>query len=115
MPGDGDIHCSPVEWLPEMAWPVGRVVLIGDAAHAMSPMMGQGRCMAIEDALVLADELRRATDIPTAGFPSGHAARDCRFRSSLRNLASPIRLFCISLANQFDSRNHYRGGFGLHG
>jgi FAD-dependent urate hydroxylase len=55
-----------VEWLPEVRWSAGRVVLIGDAAHAMSPMMGQGGCMAIEDALVLADELRRAPDIPSA-------------------------------------------------
>ena len=65
VPGDGDIHCSSVEWLPEVTWSAGRVVLIGDAAHAMSPMMGQGGCMAIEDALVLADELRRAPDIPS--------------------------------------------------
>jgi 2-polyprenyl-6-methoxyphenol hydroxylase-like FAD-dependent oxidoreductase len=41
-------------------------VLIGDAAHAMSPMMGQGGCMAIEDACVLAEELGRASDIPCA-------------------------------------------------
>jgi 2-polyprenyl-6-methoxyphenol hydroxylase-like FAD-dependent oxidoreductase len=66
VPGDGDIHCSSVEWLPEVTWSAGRVVLIGDAGHAMSPMMGQGGCMAIEDALVLADELRRAPDIPSA-------------------------------------------------
>jgi 2-polyprenyl-6-methoxyphenol hydroxylase-like FAD-dependent oxidoreductase len=66
VPGDADVHCSPVEWLPGTAWYRGRVVLIGDAAHAMSPMMGQGGCMAIEDAVVLADELRRATDIPAA-------------------------------------------------
>jgi len=49
-------------------------VLIGDAAHAMSPMMGQGGCMAIEDALVLADELRRAPDIPLPSRRSAHAA-----------------------------------------
>jgi 2-polyprenyl-6-methoxyphenol hydroxylase-like FAD-dependent oxidoreductase len=41
-------------------------VLIGDAAHAMSPMMGQGGCMAIEDALVLGEELRRDGGIPSA-------------------------------------------------
>lgn len=63
---DRDIHCAPVEWLPDVTWRNGRVVLIGDAAHAMSPMMGQGGCMAIEDALVLADELRRDRDIPAA-------------------------------------------------
>jgi 2-polyprenyl-6-methoxyphenol hydroxylase-like FAD-dependent oxidoreductase len=59
---DGDIHCAPVEWLPETAWRNGRVALIGDAAHAMSPMMGQGGCMAIEDACVLAEELGRGSD-----------------------------------------------------
>jgi 2-polyprenyl-6-methoxyphenol hydroxylase-like FAD-dependent oxidoreductase len=63
---DSDIHCAPVEWLPETAWRNGRVVLIGDAAHAMSPMMGQGGCMAIEDACVLAEELGRGSDIPAA-------------------------------------------------
>jgi 2-polyprenyl-6-methoxyphenol hydroxylase-like FAD-dependent oxidoreductase len=64
--GDGEIHCSPIEWLPAPAWHCGRVALIGDAAHAMSPMMGQGGCMAIEDAHVLAEELRSAGDIPAA-------------------------------------------------
>ena len=33
----------------------GRVLLIGDAAHACSPMMGQAGCMGIEDAVVLAE------------------------------------------------------------
>jgi 2-polyprenyl-6-methoxyphenol hydroxylase-like FAD-dependent oxidoreductase len=37
-------------------WHRGRVVLIGDAAHATSPHVGQGAAMAIEDALVLAEE-----------------------------------------------------------
>jgi 2-polyprenyl-6-methoxyphenol hydroxylase-like FAD-dependent oxidoreductase len=32
----------------------GRVVLLGDAAHAMTPNLGQGGCQAIEDAVVLA-------------------------------------------------------------
>jgi 2-polyprenyl-6-methoxyphenol hydroxylase-like FAD-dependent oxidoreductase len=63
---DEDVHCSPIEWLSAPAWHNGRVVLIGDAAHAMSPMMGQGGCMAIEDALVLAEELRSEADIPAA-------------------------------------------------
>ncbi|GAB3338833.1 FAD-dependent monooxygenase [Larkinella ripae] len=39
------------------------VVLLGDAAHATTPNMGQGACQAIEDAVVLADEL--AKDGPT--------------------------------------------------
>ena len=35
-------------------WTVGRVTLLGDAAHACTPNLGQGGCMALEDALVLA-------------------------------------------------------------
>lgn len=38
-------------------WHRGRIVLIGDAVHATSPHVGQGAAMAIEDALVLAEEL----------------------------------------------------------
>ncbi|MEW6277456.1 MAG: FAD-dependent monooxygenase [Candidatus Eremiobacterota bacterium] len=37
----------------------GRCVLIGDAAHAMSPSMGTGAAMAMGDALILAEELDR--------------------------------------------------------
>ncbi len=35
------------------------ILLLGDAAHATTPNMGQGACQAIEDAVVLADELRK--------------------------------------------------------
>ena len=38
-------------------WYRGRVVLIGDAAHATSPHVGQGAAMAMEDGLVLAEEI----------------------------------------------------------
>ncbi|GAB2970983.1 FAD-dependent monooxygenase [Saccharothrix stipae] len=44
----------------------GRVALLGDAAHAMTPYLGQGACMAIEDAVVLAAACARADDVPTA-------------------------------------------------
>jgi 2-polyprenyl-6-methoxyphenol hydroxylase-like FAD-dependent oxidoreductase len=42
-------------------WSAGRVVLIGDAAHATSPAAGQGSSLAVEDAVVLARCLR---DLP---------------------------------------------------
>jgi 2-polyprenyl-6-methoxyphenol hydroxylase-like FAD-dependent oxidoreductase len=38
-------------------WYRGRVVLIGDAAHAMTAHVAQGAAMAVEDAVVLAEEL----------------------------------------------------------
>lgn len=43
-----------------------RLVLIGDAAHAMLPYAAQGAAMAIEDAAVLAAELANAIDYPGA-------------------------------------------------
>ena len=38
---------------PQVTWSSGRVCLLGDAAHPMMPNLGQGGCMAIEDAFVL--------------------------------------------------------------
>ena len=63
---DEQIHCSPIEWVDADQWHIGRVVLIGDAAHASSPMMGQGGCMAMEDAYVLAEELRQSDTVCSA-------------------------------------------------
>src|ERR1700678_1559676 len=39
---------------PLPAWARGRVTMLGDAAHPMTPYLGQGACMAIEDAMLLA-------------------------------------------------------------
>ena len=45
--------------LPEgLPWRAGRMLLVGDAAHAASPATGQGASMAIEDAVVLGKALR---------------------------------------------------------
>jgi len=43
------------------AWHVGRVMLIGDAAHAMSPAGGQGASLALEDAMLLGQRLVRSS------------------------------------------------------
>lgn len=42
---------------PPLLCPPGRVVLLGDSAHAMQPNLGQGGCMAIEDAYQLVLDL----------------------------------------------------------
>lgn len=52
-----------VDRQPVRPWGEGRVTLLGDAAHPTTPNLGQGACMAIEDALVLAQCLTRKGEI----------------------------------------------------
>jgi 2-polyprenyl-6-methoxyphenol hydroxylase-like FAD-dependent oxidoreductase len=53
--------------MPELArWHSGRVLLMGDAAHAVAPHSGQGASMAIEDGLVLAACLAKSGTISAA-------------------------------------------------
>jgi len=57
----------PLEWvLVPDPWYRGRVVLIGDAAHATTPHMASGAGLAAEDGLVLAEELQRHPDVRDA-------------------------------------------------
>lgn len=51
---------------PIERWHAGRVVLLGDAAHPMTPNLGQGAGQAIEDAVVLDECLAQATTIEEA-------------------------------------------------
>ncbi len=62
-----EVVYKPLEWVfVEGAWHKGRVVLLGDAIHATTPHLGQGAGMAIEDSIVLADELSQADNIEAA-------------------------------------------------
>ena len=57
-----------VYWMAESlpAYHRGRVAILGDAAHAMTPHLGQGACQAIEDAVVLACVAGPGTPAETA-------------------------------------------------
>ncbi|MER6049298.1 FAD-dependent monooxygenase [Streptomyces sp. NPDC001793] len=51
---------------PPPAFHHGRVALLGDAVHPMTPNLGQGGCQAVEDAVVLAHEAARDTALAPA-------------------------------------------------
>jgi 2-polyprenyl-6-methoxyphenol hydroxylase-like FAD-dependent oxidoreductase len=51
---------------PLARWSAGRVVLLGDACHPMTPYMAQGAATSIEDAAVLSRCLKEFSDIETA-------------------------------------------------
>lgn len=53
---DSEVVYRPLEVVTMPApWYMGRVVFIGDAAHASTPHLGQGAAMAVEDAVVLGE------------------------------------------------------------
>lgn len=67
MSGDDWVNYRPLEAkIQPRPWHDGRIVLIGDAVHATTPHLASGAGMAVESAIVLADEL--------AASPSAEAA-----------------------------------------
>ncbi len=66
-----DLHDRP----PARTWSRGRVTLLGDAAHPTTPNLGQGACMAIEDAIVLTRALRSHGGDHAAAFAAYERAR----------------------------------------
>jgi 2-polyprenyl-6-methoxyphenol hydroxylase-like FAD-dependent oxidoreductase len=65
-PADTILKNDTFDRPPRRGWSRGRVTLLGDAAHPTTPNMGQGGCMAIEDAAVLAASLARTPDLAAA-------------------------------------------------
>jgi 2-polyprenyl-6-methoxyphenol hydroxylase-like FAD-dependent oxidoreductase len=64
---EGAVLRNDVYYLdPLPAWSRGSVVLVGDAAHATTPGIGQGAAQAIEDAVVLARSLSERSDLKDA-------------------------------------------------
>ena len=110
------IHFSAIEEVAHLCYGQGRVVLIGDAAHAMSPNMACGAAMAFEDALVLAEIVSRAGTasevIPE--FVRRRAARigwvhqQTDRRDHLRNLPSTMRDVFVRLLSGWLYKDNYR-------
>lgn len=74
-----NVLCMP----PLPTWRAGRVVLAGDAAHALPPHIGIGGCVGVEDAYVLARTLSGEDDLE-----QGLARYDVERRGRVRDLRS---------------------------
>ena len=65
-PPEGLVKWALFDREPLERWSVGRVALLGDAAHPMLPFLGQGAAMGIEDGLVLARAFAASASLPEA-------------------------------------------------
>jgi 2-polyprenyl-6-methoxyphenol hydroxylase-like FAD-dependent oxidoreductase len=97
-------RCYPVYDIRSLPrWHAGRVVLVGDAAHAISPHAGQGASLALEDAVVLAACLRAEPAAAFAGYESLRRARVeavvrlARRNGSQKRAQGPVGLFLRDL------------------
>jgi 2-polyprenyl-6-methoxyphenol hydroxylase-like FAD-dependent oxidoreductase len=104
-------HFSPIQEVVQTPWVSGRVVLVGDAAHAMSPNMAEGVGMALEDAIVLAQTM--AAERPLHDYEARRRHR-VRFvqtqthrRDRTRNLTSLVRDASLRIAGQRIFRSNY--------
>jgi 2-polyprenyl-6-methoxyphenol hydroxylase-like FAD-dependent oxidoreductase len=110
------VHIAPIEEIAVDPCARGRVVLIGDAAHATSPNMAEGASMALEDALVLSEILARGgriVDLLTA-FSERRRERvrwvqqRTHRRDRLRSLPVALRNAALRTAGRRLYRNDYR-------
>ena len=89
---DTEVNVRPLEaLLLTPPWHKGRAILIGDAAHSTTPHLASGAGLAIEDALVLSEELARGATVETA-FEAFTARRWERCRLVVENSVEIGRL-----------------------
>jgi len=82
LPGFDQLLVNEVVRVDCARWWDGRLALLGDAAHAMAPNLGQGANSALVDAAVLLDELRRGGSLAEA-----LTAYDARRRPAVRRVS----------------------------
>ncbi len=107
---------------PLRQWTKGNVTILGDAAHAMLPYLGQGACQAMEDGCVLAASLAEMPDDLPGALKLYERARlpranrvvlEARARGEDNHLVSPLAAFkrdmLIKLRQRFGSDRTGRG------
>jgi 2-polyprenyl-6-methoxyphenol hydroxylase-like FAD-dependent oxidoreductase len=75
MQNPAEIFHDEIEQVSLETWYRGRVLLLGDAAHAVSPTAAMGGAMALEDAYVLAEELRKTDTVHIEQALAAYVAR----------------------------------------
>ncbi|HYN18444.1 MAG TPA: FAD-dependent monooxygenase [Actinomycetes bacterium] len=109
------VHVAAIEQVAAERWGRGSVVLVGDAAHGMSPNMAQGASLAFEDALVLAACLGEAGTVAEAlaGFAArrhpraGWVRAQTHRRDRTRNLPPILRDRLLRTFGQRIFRSNY--------
>ena len=88
------IYHSPVEEVRAARWASGRIVLIGDAAHATAPVWAEGAALAMEDALVLAQLASETDDMASIGsrFEQARQPRGAHVQAMTDKLSKAARL-----------------------
>lgn len=88
------LYHSPIEEIRAPGWSSGRVVLIGDAAHATAPVWAQGGALAMEDALALAQIIARSDEVTSIGpqFEALRRSRVAHVQSMTDRLSKAARL-----------------------
>jgi 2-polyprenyl-6-methoxyphenol hydroxylase-like FAD-dependent oxidoreductase len=84
-----------VYWIAEPlpAYHRGRVAILGDAAHAMTPHLGQGACQAIEDAVVLASVAPDLAAYTSARLSRTRMVANGSYRATrLSGMTSPVAI-----------------------
>ena len=110
------VHVAPIEQVATECWGHGAVVLVGDAAHGMSPNMAQGAALAFEDALVLATCLRDAGTVTDAvaafvarrGRRTGWVRAQTHRRDRTRNLPPVLRDLTLRAFGRRIFQSNYR-------
>jgi len=90
---------------PIAQWYDRRVVLLGDACHALAPHLQQGAALAIEDAWVLSRMLERWEDEPIDGFNEYQRHRKVRVTRVRRASRVFAALWCLDTPRQILWRN----------